>query len=374
LNLRGVSAMNRNDRRSAREFIQQAYKLKPTDAFTLNNMGYLAEIDGDRETADYYYDRAREANGAKDRVTLATRKEAVGQKIGVVAENTDQLVLTKIDADRIARQQQGGPVILRKRDNSAVVEPDKPLSEPRKMRVSDANGDLVLPVPPAVTSSPVSQPRQAQRQQQQPGQSGDGLIMPLPDTQQPTTVHENQPNGGLMMPLPDNQQPNVQPQNPNNQPQNAPAPKQDQNDNGLIMPLPDNQQPNATPPQNAPQSTQPQMTTPNSMSQPQNPPAPKSDGGLLLPLPDNQQPPAAQSPNSQPQTRPQTQPQTTPQTQSAAPQTNSNIGVYTPPPAGGTYTSTSKPKQINDNDPHPKNTSTQKPATTNNGVKKISDQ
>jgi Flp pilus assembly protein TadD len=55
LNLRGVSAFNRNERRTAREFIQKAYKLDPDDAFTLNNMGYLAEMDGDRETADYYY-------------------------------------------------------------------------------------------------------------------------------------------------------------------------------------------------------------------------------------------------------------------------------------------------------------------------------
>src|SRR3954468_1724481 len=75
LNLRGVSAMNRNDRRAARDFIQQAYKLDPENAFTLNNMGFLAEMDGDRETADYYYERARDANRSGARITLATRKD-----------------------------------------------------------------------------------------------------------------------------------------------------------------------------------------------------------------------------------------------------------------------------------------------------------
>ncbi|HEX6466340.1 MAG TPA: tetratricopeptide repeat protein, partial [Terriglobales bacterium] len=62
LNLRGVSALNRNDRKSARQDFEQAYKLAPDDAFTLNNMGYVAEMDGDRETADFYYGKAKEAD------------------------------------------------------------------------------------------------------------------------------------------------------------------------------------------------------------------------------------------------------------------------------------------------------------------------
>src|SRR5947209_4282580 len=57
LNLRAVSALNRNDPQAARRYIEQAFKLNPSDAFTLNNMGYLAELDGDRETADDYYAR-----------------------------------------------------------------------------------------------------------------------------------------------------------------------------------------------------------------------------------------------------------------------------------------------------------------------------
>src|SRR4029078_3354214 len=61
LNLQGVSALNRNDRRKAREYFQQAYKLKSDDAFTLNNMGYLAEMDGDRETANFFYQKAQAA-------------------------------------------------------------------------------------------------------------------------------------------------------------------------------------------------------------------------------------------------------------------------------------------------------------------------
>ena len=90
LNFRGVSAMNRNDRRTGRELIQQAYKLDPEDAFTLNNMGYLAEMDGDRETADYYYLRARDAEQSNAKITLATRKEVQGKKIGDFAQQHRQ--------------------------------------------------------------------------------------------------------------------------------------------------------------------------------------------------------------------------------------------------------------------------------------------
>jgi Flp pilus assembly protein TadD len=315
LNLRGVSAMNRNDRRAARDFIKQAYKLDPADAFTLNNMGFLAEMDGDRETADYYYLRAAEANRNGARITLATRKEVEGKRIGEVAVNTDSLILTRMDAERAARQSIGGPVVLRKRDNSAVVEPATPVAPPTQVRVSDANGDLILPPRPAssgVTSQPVPS-------------SGGKLMMPLPENQQPTTVHEGQNDGGLLMPLPDDEQ-------PANQGQQNPTP---------VIP-------------------------------PQTPPAPQQqvqpNGGLLLPLPDSQQPPAARSPNQQPQKQtppPQAQPD------------NNNRGVYSPPPAGRVAAPSSQPpRKINDTAPNQKKPAPPSTSSTPNtsGPKKISDQ
>src|SRR5205085_9469060 len=81
LNLQGVSALNRNDRKSARQSFQQAYKLAPEDAFTLNNMGYVAELDGDRETADFYYSKAKEAERRNTKVGVATRREAEGKRL-----------------------------------------------------------------------------------------------------------------------------------------------------------------------------------------------------------------------------------------------------------------------------------------------------
>src|ERR1700756_133849 len=75
LNLRGVSAMNRNDRKTARENFQQAFKLDPKNSFALNNMGYLAELEGDRETAQSFYEQAQRAERARQKVMVSTRPE-----------------------------------------------------------------------------------------------------------------------------------------------------------------------------------------------------------------------------------------------------------------------------------------------------------
>lgn len=270
LNLRGVSAMNRNDRRAARDFINQAYKLDPANAFTLNNMGFLAEMDGDRETADYYYARAQEGDRRGARITLATRKDVEGKKIGELAENTDNEVLTKMDQERIARQQQGGPVMLYRRDKTPVVEPAQPVTPPTQYRVSDADGNLILPPLPRNDAS-------------QPVRQGGGLAMPLPDNQQPKTIHQGQTDGGMIMPLPDDQQPGAQPES--QRPQNNPP--QGQIDHGLMMPLPDDQQP-AQQPGAQPQTQQPQQNPPQRQGQ--------VDHGMIMPLPDDQQPGAQATP------------------------------------------------------------------------------
>ncbi len=123
LNLQGVSALNRNDRRAARRFFEQAYQIDPNDAFTLNNMGYLAEIDGDRETADFYYAKAQDAKRRSARVDVATRRDVEGKKIGDVADSSSQEVQQRIEATREVRQRQGGPIELKKRDGQPVKEP-----------------------------------------------------------------------------------------------------------------------------------------------------------------------------------------------------------------------------------------------------------
>src|SRR2546429_185314 len=124
LNLQGVSALNRNDSQAARGYFEQAYKLDPKDAFTLNNMGYVAEMDGDHDTADQFYAAAREARDASARVTLANRHEMQGLPLGQVARSNDEGAQANLEATREARRREGGPIQLKRRDNSPVVDPD----------------------------------------------------------------------------------------------------------------------------------------------------------------------------------------------------------------------------------------------------------
>jgi Flp pilus assembly protein TadD len=126
LSLRGVSAISRNDQRSATEDFRKAYAIDPNNAFTLNNIGYLAELEGDEETAQFFYGRARKAPAANEKVIFASRRSAEGLKLFQVAENSDAQVETKLAEERSAIRRQGEPVLLWRRDNSVVEEPSPP--------------------------------------------------------------------------------------------------------------------------------------------------------------------------------------------------------------------------------------------------------
>jgi Flp pilus assembly protein TadD len=150
LNLQGVSAINRNDRRSARTFFQQAYELMKDDAFTLNNMGYLAEMDGDRETADYFYGKAQEAERAGDKVGMATRKDAEGKPLLQVAATSNESVNARMQRDLEIKRRQGGPVQLKRRSGEPVVEPAQP-KRPTPREQSDV---VSIPVPKSDAFTP----------------------------------------------------------------------------------------------------------------------------------------------------------------------------------------------------------------------------
>jgi Flp pilus assembly protein TadD len=130
LNLRGVSAINRNDQRAANEDFRKAYAIDPTNAFALNNIGYVSELEGDRETAQFFYESARNAPGANEKVVLATRSSDEGLKLFEVAEDSDAKVETKVAQERVARRRQGEPILLRRRDNTIIEEPSAPPAKP----------------------------------------------------------------------------------------------------------------------------------------------------------------------------------------------------------------------------------------------------
>ncbi len=158
LNLRGVSALNRNERASAREYFQQAYKLDPNNAFTLNNMGYLAELDSDRETADFFYAKAQEANRSNARVIAATRKTAEGKRVAEVASVSDTAVTDAqqavIDARRASQSQSA--VLLKQRNGEPIKEvPIQAVQEESPVVVHTEEVTQPAPVAPPKPTKPV---------------------------------------------------------------------------------------------------------------------------------------------------------------------------------------------------------------------------
>lgn len=168
LNLRGVSAMNRNDRKAARDYFEQAFKLDPKNSFTINNMGYLAELGGDRETAQSYYAEAQDANHNSARVSASTRPEAEGRPVGQVAGQSTALVEANMAEQAEAKRRSGVPPALRTRDNKIVVEPPHPAATPstNQANPNQPNPDQATPQsdqqrgPPTLKQRPPEQTNQ----------------------------------------------------------------------------------------------------------------------------------------------------------------------------------------------------------------------
>jgi len=116
LNLRGVAALNDNNQSDAKDFFLQAYKEDAQNAFTLNNLGYIAELSGDRETAEMYYEAARSGRDANARVSYSTRRDAEGQKIDTLAVGNQSDVEATLRAVQEAKRRAQRPIELKRRD------------------------------------------------------------------------------------------------------------------------------------------------------------------------------------------------------------------------------------------------------------------
>jgi len=110
--VRGVAAANQNDWDTARQDFLKAYSLNPRSAFSLNNRGYVAERDGDLESAQFFYGNARKAEDSGLRVGLATQHFAEGQDLHTVATDSNQKVDHALDQYSQQRHRETGPIEL----------------------------------------------------------------------------------------------------------------------------------------------------------------------------------------------------------------------------------------------------------------------
>src|SRR6476646_11823957 len=189
LNLRGVSAMNRNDRKTARQDFEQAYKLDPNNSFAINNMGYLAELEGDTETAQSFYEQAQRAERARQKVMVSTRPEVEGQTVGHVAEQSTTLVESAFEAKAEARRRSGAAPALRTRDNRIIIEPKTP-----PPTTNTTPPEFRNPAPQREEEPTVAAPQSDQPQQNQPpANNNEPQLKTRPAQQQPPDSQQNAP-------------------------------------------------------------------------------------------------------------------------------------------------------------------------------------
>lgn len=136
LAFQGVSSANENDWTKAEQDFQQAFRLDPDSAFSLNNRAYLAERAGDLETAQYYYAQALRAGDARDKVGLATRTVATGQPLGSVAYGSESAVNGEIANYTDQRRGSAGPVGLIRRNGTSTTN-----NQPQQKSNHNKNGN-----------------------------------------------------------------------------------------------------------------------------------------------------------------------------------------------------------------------------------------
>jgi Flp pilus assembly protein TadD len=112
LTIHGVAAVNQNDWPTARQDFLKAYSLNPNSSFSLNNRAYVAERDGDLESAQFFYEKARKAEDAGARVGLATQRFAEGQDLVTVATDSNQKVDDALEKYSQRRRRETGPIEL----------------------------------------------------------------------------------------------------------------------------------------------------------------------------------------------------------------------------------------------------------------------
>ena len=87
LNRDGVAALKKHDIDKAKRLFYKAYLVDPNDPFTLNNLGYVSELEGNLERARRYYDQAQ-ANTSEAVIDKSTADEVQGKTVASVAGHT----------------------------------------------------------------------------------------------------------------------------------------------------------------------------------------------------------------------------------------------------------------------------------------------
>src|ERR1700727_2786214 len=78
LNREGVEAVKKHDYATAAKLFYKAYLFDPSDPFTLNNLGYISELEGQLDRAGKFYKLAAQ-QGSSANIDVSSVKELKGQ-------------------------------------------------------------------------------------------------------------------------------------------------------------------------------------------------------------------------------------------------------------------------------------------------------
>src|SRR6266516_3823811 len=89
----GVKALKQHRLERAERLFYRAYLVDPDDPFTLNNLGYVSELQGKVDRAQRYYELAAKENNSETTIVAATSRHLEGQKLSQVTSAYGNLEL-----------------------------------------------------------------------------------------------------------------------------------------------------------------------------------------------------------------------------------------------------------------------------------------
>jgi Flp pilus assembly protein TadD len=93
LNREGVKQIEKRHLATAERLFYKAYLIDPDDPFTLNNLGYISELQGKIDRAQRYYALAAKENNSETVIALASSPDLKGRKLSDVTNSYGKLEL-----------------------------------------------------------------------------------------------------------------------------------------------------------------------------------------------------------------------------------------------------------------------------------------
>src|SRR5258707_3025343 len=99
LNREGVEAVRKHKYEEAQKLFYRAYLYDPDDPFTLNNLGYISELEGDADRAHQFYELAQQ-HTTDAQIDMASAEKLKGQSISEMVSETGDVPM-RVNRDNV---------------------------------------------------------------------------------------------------------------------------------------------------------------------------------------------------------------------------------------------------------------------------------